>query len=156
MKVCVQPGCHLRHLEKEFIEIVEATGAEIMEAPIGCCGKAVPGISGMIMSEQEHDIHAVLLRIFAAGVKGGLLLLRIGKGGVVRLLPHRHKEPIQLQLSSGGQYHAAQQAVRLHQLCYRFAQHHLHIGTGLQAVGQGSFAPELGAAVDEIYLLSNS
>ena len=56
MRVCVQPGCHLRHLEKEFIEVVEATGAEIIEAPIGCCGKVVPGISGMIMSERQNDM----------------------------------------------------------------------------------------------------
>ena len=56
MKVCVQPGCHLRHLEKEFIEVVKATGAEVVDAPIGCCGKAVPGISEMIMSERQKDM----------------------------------------------------------------------------------------------------
>ena len=56
MTVCIQPGCHLMHLEKEFREVVEATGATIMDAPIGCCGKVVPGISDAIMDERQGDM----------------------------------------------------------------------------------------------------
>ena len=56
MKVCIQPGCHLRHLEKEFRDVVEATGATIVDAPIGCCVKVVPGISESIMEERQKDM----------------------------------------------------------------------------------------------------
>lgn len=56
MRVCIQPGCHLMHLKDEFREVVEATGAEIVEAPIGCCGKAVPSISEMIMDDRQKDM----------------------------------------------------------------------------------------------------
>lgn len=56
MTVCVQPGCHLRHLAKEFEEVVSATGAIVKDVPTGCCGKAVPGISDTIMDERQKEM----------------------------------------------------------------------------------------------------
>ena len=47
LKVAVQPGCHLLHKTAEFKEVVSSIpGIELIDLPIGCCGKMVEGISG--------------------------------------------------------------------------------------------------------------
>ncbi len=87
MTVCVQPGCHLLHREREFREVVEATGARIMDVPVGCCGKAIPKISEMVMSDRQKDMEgadAVIVGCPSCFIrydswKGGVKVLHISE-----------------------------------------------------------------------------
>ncbi len=57
LKVAVQPGCHLLHKTAEFKEVVSSIpGIELVDLPIGCCGKMVEGISESIMKERQQSM----------------------------------------------------------------------------------------------------
>ena len=56
IRVCIQPGCGLKEKAGMFRSVVEACGAEIVEAPMGCCGKAIPRISEELMSDRQKEM----------------------------------------------------------------------------------------------------
>ncbi len=56
LKVAIQPGCHVTDDAYKFKEIVEATGAEVLDKPHGCCGKAVKGVADTIMEQRQKEM----------------------------------------------------------------------------------------------------
>jgi heterodisulfide reductase subunit B len=55
MKVALEPGCHGPELMDDMLKVVEATGAEYIGNPMGCCGKTVPEISDKLMAERQME-----------------------------------------------------------------------------------------------------
>ncbi|MGN1044800.1 MAG: 4Fe-4S dicluster domain-containing protein [Candidatus Methanomethylophilaceae archaeon] len=56
LKVCIQPGCGLRDMRDMFRDVAEACGATVIDAPFGCCGKAIPRISEELMADRQREM----------------------------------------------------------------------------------------------------
>ncbi|MCQ2070080.1 MAG: (Fe-S)-binding protein [archaeon] len=55
LKVSLEPGCSCERYMKDFIAIVEATGATIVNKSYGCCGKNVPEIADRCMEDRFKE-----------------------------------------------------------------------------------------------------
>lgn len=106
LNVAVQPGCGLKASAREFREIAEACGCTVADVAQGCCGKAVPGVSGKVMSERQSEmdgLDAVIVGCPSCFVRydswdGGIPVLHVAElaclaSGDRSILEH-HKLPL--------------------------------------------------------------
>lgn len=85
LKVAVEPGCSCERYLTDFMEIVKATGAEVMDNTYGCCGKAVPGVNSELMEERQSECEgadAIILgcpncQVFYDNVPNGIPVLHL-------------------------------------------------------------------------------
>lgn len=55
LRVALEPGCSGECFLTDIIQVVRATGAEIVNKSHGCCGKNIAGINSKLMYEREKE-----------------------------------------------------------------------------------------------------
>ncbi|AGI48027.1 Fe-S oxidoreductase [Thermoplasmatales archaeon BRNA1] len=87
MRVAIEPGCSAEKSYRSIREVVEATGATVMENTRGCCGKKIPGVNEALMREREEECRgadAIILccpncMLFYDGYPDGIPVLHISE-----------------------------------------------------------------------------